>query len=266
MEQRQTSLAAQVSATKQQRRERLDQRVVTLLPDISGATMERLKHEVPTFAADRKVVIAFEQNKKVLWLFKPSRYNEALSFLQAQLKLYLERQGVVNDEDQTLQRLESEKAALATQQTEALEMLRLMEKAHRTDTPLPPEAVSGINSLARRGRNLGSSGTCRPPAGVSRFSGIQSSTTQTSSESDMDLWLWMMTDVPTSFRTLMLSSFSQHHDANTNHQSAAVFVPGNGGNFGGAGASGEFMPMDTLVTPAPETQPIATDDRLGTFS
>lgn len=264
MERRQGDLATQVSAAKQRRRERLDQLVATLLPDISVLTMERLMQEATSFAVDRKVMDTFEQNLKILWLFKPHGYDAALTLLQAQLKLYLERQGVVREEDQDITQLESEKATLATQQSEALEMLWLMEKVHRTNTTLPPETVSSINSLAQRGRNLnGARQISRPLVGTSRFAGSQPSTVQASSESNMDLWLWMMTDIPTSFRTLMLNSFSHHHDSNSSPLAPNTITAGNG-ELGGAGASGEFTQMDGQTME--QNTAIATDDSLGMFS
>lgn len=264
MELRQTHLATQVSTAKQRRRERLDQRVTTLLPDISGATMLRLKQEAPAFAAEHKVIAAFERNRKILWLFKPTGYAEALALLQAQLKLNLERQGLVSDDDQAIQRMESEKATLATQQSEALEMLRMMEKAHRTDAPLPAAAVSCINNLAQRGRNLGNAR--RPSASISgsRFAGTQSGAANVSSESNMDLWLWMMTDIPTSFRTLLLNSFSHHHDSTRSHLSAAPSLPANNDPI--STLPNNPVSGDTLSALLPDPEPIATDDRLGAFS
>lgn len=156
LEKRQSELATQLSAAKEQRRLRLDEHVTTLLPDISGTTMERLKQEVPLFAADYKVMTAFEQNRKIYWLFKPPGYDNALALLQAQLKRYSERRGIVSSENQTIQQLESEKKTLAAQQSEALKMLRLIERAHHSDIQLPPEAVTSINNLAQRGRTLNS--------------------------------------------------------------------------------------------------------------
>ena len=84
-----------------------------------------------------------------------SGYNEVLAMLQAQLKLYSERRGFVSDEDQAIQRLQSEIHALASQHAEAQEMRKLIEVAHRTGSPLPPEAVRSINSFAQRGASLG---------------------------------------------------------------------------------------------------------------
>lgn len=260
MENRQREISSQISAAKLARRERLDQEVIVLLPEISSSTMSWLRLKYPGFAADRKIEAAFEQNKKVFWFFKPSGYDEALALLQAQLKLYLERQGFVREDDQTIQQLVSEKTTLAYQQAEALEMLRMMEHARRSAVPLPAEAVSSINILARRGRNLGGQRFYRAPAGVSRFAGSQSSaTTQASSESDMDLWLWMMTDIPTSFRTLMLGSFSHHH-SNSSHPAKEAGAPEN-----------DSASADSVLASPPghenePFEPIATDDRLGVFS
>lgn len=260
MERRLADFTTQISAAKQRRREQLNRLVTTLLPDISNQTMARLKQEVPLFAVDHKILVTFEQNRKILWAFKPSGYDAALALLQAQLKLYLEQQGVVSTEDQSIQQLESDKAATASQQSEALEILQLMEKALHSAAFLPPEAIHGINTLAQRGRNLTGTDLNRASSKGGQFA---NGTVPSSSESDMDLWLWMVADIPTSFRTLILDSLSHHHDSNSSHLSATRLVPENG-EFGGAGASSEFAPLNT--SPAAQSLQIATDDRLGLFS
>lgn len=260
MEHTQSNLDAQLGDAKQHRREKLDRRVAALLPAISSGAMSRLKRSVPTFAADPKVANAFDQHRKVLWLFKPSGYNVALSLLQAQLKAFLEREGEAGNEDRRIQQLESQSALLATQQAEALDLLHLLEqtqRAQRADVLLSPEVVRVINSLAqRRQREKSREAYFRAPHGrAARFSGAQSS------ESDLDLWIWMFADIPTSFRTLLLNEVIPHH-----HDADSQVAPGEG-NFGGAGASGTF----DGDRPAPDTQGteprvVATDDRLGPFS
>jgi len=261
MESRQRALATQLSATKKNRRDQLDQRVLKLLPEIASTTMDLLKREVPDFLRDQNIRAAIEKNKKVLWLFKPSAYDQTLLLLRTQMKFFLERQGLASADDATIQRLEADIALLAKQQSDALEVLRLMEKAHRSNTRLPPDAVVTINKVAERGRGLLGKLTPQNTPAARYLSEPQPSASHSSSESNTDLWLWMMTDIPTSFRTLMLSSFSHHHDSSANHQSTQSLAPG-GGDFGGGGASGDFPQPVTSDLSAP----IATDDSLGVFS
>lgn len=270
MERRQKDISEKLNEANQHRRELLDKRVATLLPDISNATIDRLKEEVPQFASDLRIMTTLEKNRKILRLFKPSGYDEALTLLQARLKRYSENQGIVRNEDQIIEQLEYEKATLAKQQSEALEMLRLMEKGHRTENPLPPEAVSSINSLAQRRREFGSVQTSRQlPTGSTRVASAQLNSSQTSSQSDMDLWLWMISDIPTSFRTLMLSAFSHHDDSShkqgdlsSENSNASI----NSRQFENCGVSDKFNMGDTLPLTEVASEPIATDDRLGAFS
>lgn len=260
MEHRQGDLANQMGAVKQRRRECLDARVETLLPDISDATLARLRHEVPAFAADHKVMGAFEDKKKILWFFKPSGYNEVLAMLQAQLKLYSERRGFVSDEDQAIQRLQSEIHALASQHAEAQEMRKLIEVAHRTGSPLPPEAVRSINSFAQRGASLGGA-VARQSAGGNRVADRSSraipdppehetmAVRQYETRAALEVWQWMMSGIPETFHSLMAGLVAHHLDSAARDASANPPVSGNG-VVGG---------VEGLV-------PIATDDRLGAFS
>ena len=271
MEKRQAEISTHLMTTKQRRREKLDERIAAHLPDITDETMKTLKQVAPSFASDIKVTDAFKQYRKQFWIFKPSGYDAALTLLQTQLRRYCEQSGVVNDEDQEIMKMESQKLTLAKQQTEALEMLRLLEKTKGTNAPLPPDAVTSINSLAQKGRGMGSASQTKQAAVHNNFySGSSQSTYQSSTDSDSDLWLWMMTDIPTSFRTLMLNSFA-HHDSNNHHLTTSV-APG-GGDYAGAGASGDFTntyaPVSRQVEPTgnyTEVSNISTDDSLGVFS
>lgn len=270
MERRQKDILEKLNDANQRRRELLDKRVATLLPDISNATIERLRQEVPQFASDLRIMTTLEKKRKILWLFKPSGYDEALTLLQARLKRYFENQGLARNEDQIIEQLESEKATLAKQQSEALEMLRLMEKGHRTESPLPPEAVSSINKMAQRQRELGNVQTSgQLPAGSTHFANAQNNSSSTSTQSDMDLWLWMISDIPTSFRTLMLSAFS-HHDDSSHKQSELSSANSNASinsrQFENCEVSDKFNMGDTLPLTEAVSEPIATDDRLGAFS
>jgi hypothetical protein len=265
MEARQTAITGLLAEAKRQRREVFDAQVKHLLPDLSGATQVRLNKELPGFGMDPKVRQAFDKNKKTLGLFKPTGYDQSLAVLQMQLIKFLEGAGVVAEIDQESQKFESEKNTLSAQQSQALEMLGLLEKAHRLDVPLPATAVASINVIAQKGRDariMGAGVNNRPPPlPVSRALG--SSPASTSSD-DGDLWLWMMTDIPTSFRTLMLETFT-HHDS-----SPASGLTSGGGDFSGAGASQSFGDLNTQIPDDQPTasgaQPIATDDRLGAFS
>lgn len=261
MEKRQKSIEAELQAAKRNRNQQLDQRVAALLPNLSMTTVSRLQLEVPAFATDRKVVSAFKQNRKILGLFKPSGYNEGLALLQINLKFFLEQQGFTRETDQSISKLEIEKTALSAKQSEALDMLRLMEKANRINAPLPTEAASTINQIAQRGRAYARAGTGNVQTTHSRLAGGDSGARQTPSDSDSDLWLWMMTDIPTSLRTLMLGAISQHHHSDGVHASKAPDA-----QVGICDVSTKVSTDEAPSQSVAACEPIATDDRLGAFS
>lgn len=236
MEHRIAQIDNKLTDAKRERINHLDRHVSSLLPGISRKSFDRLKREEPRFV-DRKVTAAFAQNGKLLGIFRTAKYDAALTLLRTQLKKYLESKGLVATEDSMIMQLEAERTKLTAQQAEAMEMLKLVERAHRLAASLPRAAATGINTMAQRGRSVIQS------PGRDRKA---SAHLDNAPDSNSDLWLWIMTDIPTSFRTLMLDTLSVH-----NKPAAG------GGLFGGAGAQGSW---ETSADQAPtNTQPAQSD-------
>jgi hypothetical protein len=229
MEQRRAKLDVAIETARLERGRKLDSRVADLLPNISSSTLATLKKEAFAFAADRKVKDAFANNGKIAWLIKKPGYDKAIILLRTQLKTFLERSGYVAADDATLVKQEADRAALAAQQSEAMEMLGLMQRAHLSSRPVPPEAAKGINAMAQRGRILAMGGSRQ--IGAVRSSS-RNQPPQPDHPSDDDVWFWMMTDIPTSFRTVMLNQFAGHHTS------------GGGGSFAGGGAQGAWSSQE----------------------
>jgi hypothetical protein len=104
-----------------------------------------------------------------------------------------------------------------------MQMLGMMQHARRATQPLPAAAVAGINAIAARGRVLtGRRPQASPPQRRSSASAAASPAPSPPSRDD-DLLIWVLTDVPTSFRTVMLDTFAPH-----------------GGRFAGGGAQGAW--------------------------
>jgi len=270
MSSRQVIISNEISALCRRKRERLDARVEFLLPDISSDTMVRLKAEVPTFASDSKVVAAFVQNKRIFGIFKTARYDETLALLRTQLKLFVERQGLVKEDDQAILQVESVRSALLLQQSSAHEMLSLLERARSKQARLRAETAASINMLASRGRMMGSNASPRALPQVKRVSSGPKSATSSSKDDGDDIWLWMMTDIPTSLRTMVLAALSDHHSASPTDDLPPI-ESGSGGVFGGGGATGDFIaPVAVAIlgagAAAATAASIATDDSLGAFS
>jgi hypothetical protein len=287
MEERHRELEQQLADFRAERTAKLDDEVSQLLPSISTSVLESLEQVEQTFV-DETVRQSFAEHSSLLdHVLHRGAYGAALTLLQTRLKRHLERRGLVAAIDREIAVLESQRAVLGTQVTEALATLKLFQRAQRSKAPIPKEVIRGVNSIADRGRALrkaGSAPAAREPA-WSRGS------SDSSPSSDSDLWLWMMTDVPTSFRTLMLESFAYHH-------SDSGLRPG-GGEFSGAGAQGDWSDTPSvsqdasaqssernddnaaaaglvgafesggsqaMSPPGDTSQPIATDDSLGRFS
>lgn len=290
MEQRQSELAAQVSAARQQRRGRLDERVTDLLPELSDDALERLKKEVPAFVKDRKLDEYFDQHGNFLWVFKSDSHDSALAVLQTQLKQFLEGQGLAGEDDSAIAKLEAEKSAVTTRQAEAMETLGLLRKALGAAGPLPDSAASAINKLAQLGRNPPALPANTLAAGAGGISSYRVAGGSTESDSDLDLWIWTVTDIPTSLRTSMMELFSHRHHGNQSSKPAAetaqgdVAYPGSGttaesisggrpvtshGSLEGLGpdaAASDGTGNEELGAEDDGTGEVATDDSLGAFS
>lgn len=274
MEERQRLLTKQLISAKLRRIEFFNHMVNSLLPNISNGTLKRLIYSAPEFVEEHKLKGIFEKHKNIFWLIKPPGYRDVLRSLQAQLKVYLERQRYMDSEDKLIMDLEYEQNVMSRQQSEALEMLGLMEKAQRLKMQLPPEVQNSIKLLAQRGRNTSRAGQAQLQAGSNHFLGGHESTLQPGSQSDMDLWLWMMMDIPTSFRTLLLNAFSHSleasHSTEMNSSCSSTPIPHHVSMDSGC-SSGAVVQDDVAVFDAHAAQQgylmvIATDDRLGVFS
>lgn len=241
MEGRIAQIDNRIAGARQQRTARLDQLIASLLPSITRRTLDRLKREEPRFV-DRKIETAFAENGKILGIFRTATYDAALALMQTQLKRHLESKGLVESEDQQIMQLEAERTKLAVQQAEAMDMLKLIERAHRLAAPLPQAAIAGINTMAQRGRSL-----AQPSARDSR----KSAPPNPDRVSDADLWLWMTTDIPTSFRTLMLDTLSAHTPA----PGGGSFGGSSGGSSRGAGAQRAWSAEDQAQGTTPPDQP-----------
>ncbi|MDW5418137.1 hypothetical protein R6242_16345 [Iodobacter sp. CM08] len=273
MEERQRLLSKQLISAKQQRIEFFNHMVNSLVPNISNGTLKRLIYAAPEFVEEHKLKDIFKKYKKIFWLIKPPGYREVLRSLQAQLKVYLERQRYMDCHDKLIMDLEYEQNVISRQQSEALEILGLMEKALRSKMRLPPEVQNSIKLLAQRGRNTSRAEQAQLQAGSNRFLGGHESTLQPSHQSDM-LWLWMMMDIPTSFRTLLLNAFSHSpealHSIEMKSSCSSTPIPHHVSIDSGC-SSGAVVQDDVAVFDAHAAQDgyvmaIATDDRLGAYS
>jgi hypothetical protein len=85
---------------------------------------------------------------------------------------------------------------------------------------LSADAASAVRTLAVRGEALRQA----PQRQVRRDAPSDDTFDSASSSDDSDLWLWMLTDIPTSVRTLAMEAFGRHSGdlgAHAAHHAAA---------------------------------------------
>lgn len=238
---------AELALARRKRRELLDGETRRLLPAIAPRVLDALRLEAPAFAADDKVLAAFAGHGKWLWIFKRPGYDASLALLQAQLKAFLEKAGYTRAHDERMQSLEQQLGQLDAQQAEALEMLGVLERARRSGGRLPDDVTHDIRRLAGRGR------TARqlPGGAQPSLADANDSPAGLPSDANADGWLWLMADIPGSFRTTVLAACTQHSPVAGQHGTPPLPAAGLGQELAASGAA---------------RCDIATDDRLGAFS
>ncbi|MPQ69374.1 hypothetical protein [Pseudomonas sp. MWU12-2323] len=288
LSQRQALLEDALIELSKARKSYLTQTSHNLLPGISPAVLRFLQSEVPGFVS-AKVQQSFKDNKKFLGLFARKGYGNALYLLQIRLASHLDQMkyGDLRDRDAEIAQLSEEKRALDAKSKETLALLTVMQQSQIQNVQMPVEVIEQVNridQLARSGRV--------PPKysyAANRATGSRTFTsTHTETDNAFDLLLYILTDIPTSLRTVLLDAVS--------HDTQRDPFDGQGGSYGGAGASGDYSGtpdtsfdssssgvgmMGAVVTggavvlggtvafeamSSPGTDSIATDDRLGYYS
>jgi hypothetical protein len=207
LEQRRAKLDETISTVKSERARKLDRKVGEMLPDISKETYLNLKRTLSAFASLPGISDAFRKNYKVFWIFKGRDYDAAFVLLQSRLKVFLMQAGEVRTEDKSLVDLESKRATLLQQWSDALELIGLLERALASGKPVSAKSAASIKTIAQRGSAVSARPVNRSDL-ERRNESAPDRSPRHEEQSDGDLWLWMMTDIPTSFRTVMLDAVS----------------------------------------------------------
>lgn len=211
MQRRRDELASQISLLTSRRKAYLASTVADLLPTMSPAVLENLLRTVPTFVT-ASVADAFQSHRKFLGVFARAGHKQALHLLQTRLAAHLDQAkfGGLKQIDQELSELTADRSQLDAQIHKALDLLGLMHQAGKQKIQLPAEASAAVAEIARVGRSgpALSSGSPRSGARSSHTSSF-ASTTSSSSSDNSDLWIYYLTDLPTSMRTLLISSIDE---------------------------------------------------------
>ncbi|MGY6257281.1 hypothetical protein ACXIVK_27870 [Paraburkholderia caledonica] len=280
----------EIAKLNQRRKAYLDSLVESMLPNISAKTLRSLREVIPGFLS-REVLAVFERNWTFLGIFHSNSYEQGYTMLQTRLASYLDQKqfGKLRSMDEEtagkMAALVADKGALNLQAQKALELLDLMQKAKQSNIKLPPEASAQIHHIASIGRSSSAptGGTPRPVAPVGATGTTTSSSSLTSSSSsssdDSDLWIYFMTDIPTSFRTLMISSIEEHRISEAVSRQASIDAS-SAASVSDSSSTWVSDPVSspdtsmvctaesaaTDITGGAAAAAIATDDALGRFS
>ncbi|MCU6501972.1 hypothetical protein LPN04_29690 [Rugamonas sp. A1-17] len=281
-EQRSERLQKQLSALTRKRQAYLSRTVEDLmLPAINTKVLRLLREEVPRFVTDF-VEQAFAENRKFLGIFETAGYSRALFLLHAQLSSYLDRNqhGDLVAIDAEIYALKEEMAATGAKVVQSQELIKLLQEAVQSNALLPPQVSIEVGRIIQRSQE-----------GTSRFAGRRhaassggypnsrahcqdrDAVSSSSDDDDFDILFYLVTDIPTSFRTMLLSAVSDHrhhHDESVNSSSNSLddsswrdssSRPAEGTNT--HVSTGYSAQSDSIGAAAAY---IATDDSLGRFS
>lgn len=240
------------------------------LPDLTGKVRKQLEQAHPRFFQDTELNLVFMQHKKVLGLFKPAGYADALAALQFQLARYLESTDTFQELALRIRKLQKARNQTVKRLNDIVSLYDKVADAHRAQAELSQDDYERLTQLlrsvpeARKGEPYGNSRSLvRSSKPIVRQANVDVESFDY--DDDTDLLLWLAADIPTSLRTLALDTLQGHHSA-----PALAPLP-----F----AESHSVPRDTCppesraeraeayCAPVDDSRPaIATDDSLGYFS
>jgi hypothetical protein len=258
-----------IDQMKHRRKAYLLSEVGRLLPYISKKILKRIESSMPHFLTPVEYKL-FLDNCPFLGIFNRKGTDNALAILQARLSFYLSQYqwGELNVIDKELEINEGMRSKLEEQQSRLLELHELMVNSLAKKVPLPLSVAEEIVRMANESRKESafSQDTKKYKAPISStfltVAPHYSSSDHNNNQNDTDLWLYMMLDVPTSFRTLLLSSLHNNHTPRFD----AINIDDTPINALQVNLSENTQVTEGQNIEMLNSQNIATDDRLGNFS
>ena len=280
MDARIASMEALERAAKDARAKRLDMLVSEAIPEISPRVFGRLRKEHPAFAARAKVEASFIANRKILGVFKRSTYDIALLVLKTELKAFLDGSGAARAQDEELRQSSAEKSSLYEQRQEAIRVLDSLQRMLRSGSQVGASEKEINKHLAIKGRSLAHPSKndlgrplARPSIPTSQHTPIDSWGTSTNISDGGDLWVWMLTDIPTSARTLVGSMMAASHRSAASVERNSAATREEPCEEKSSSAEKRLEEVEESVQPQSlqcsreeSSEAIATDDSLGRFS
>lgn len=197
---------------ERKRRDYLTAMAENLISDISSPVLAELARQVPAFVTGR-VRGEFASSKKFLGLFATKRYYTSLDLLRTRLASHLDhaKYGDLQSFNTESAALSAEKKELRAKINQTHELIKLMVQAKTKGIPLPAPVAEKVNRIAEVSRSR------RVPTGSKGYSPSYSAShnrtqfTHTAApvqDDSFDLYFYLMTDIPTSMRTLLLDVIS----------------------------------------------------------
>lgn len=267
------------------RKSYLDQEVTRWLPDISNATLVKLRDGLPNFL-DQAVLRSFEDNHKLLGLFATSAYTSALVSLRTRLSLYLEMVGAspLAEFNTHIASLLNERKRLETRRCDIVALLKLLEGEIEGRIELSEENLNAIAEIAAKRRaRVGNAyqddrrndtddhdtytNDSDPSFSVNNTSSSVSPTDSISRDSSRDdLGSYYMANIPASLHTQAHDSMSQHYRGESSTNTSNTSNPDTDNNDDANSFAASIMGDGTGSGHHASCHPIATDERLGNFS
>jgi hypothetical protein len=264
--------------------------VEAALPAINRKVLASLRAKYPGFV-ESSVEDTFRHIKIWLWVFKSKHYEPALAKLKVRLSYHISSSGEIPE----IERIDNEIFSLSEKQHQVETRLASVHAvlAKLTDAQvkgakLPEETKQEVRDMAQRARGYQQKEAERRQSGYQQQyqREVQHVTVVNEVESDDDLWLYYLTEIPTSMRTFAIDSMVDHrrHEiyvdawaqpasdpAPVQDNGCAPLDPATNDSPGAcspnADANNDFTAAVAVeAAVASQADAIATDDSLGAFS
>lgn len=237
------------------------------LPDLTGKVLAQLERAHSRFIQDVETRAAFVQYKKILGLFKPAGYADALAALQSQMARYLESTDTFRERAEQIRKLQNVRNQTAKRLSDIRALYGKTQTAHGSQVELSSESRAQVTRLlssapkARAGQPYGASRSFVRNRSVVRETDVST----ISYDDDTDLLLWLATDIPTSLRTLALDALHGHQTAPT--LAPLPFAEPHSVPRDACPPELQIERAEAYCAPVEDSRSsIATDDSLGYFS
>jgi hypothetical protein len=195
------------------------------LPELTGKVMAQLERAHPRFIQDVGTREAFIQYKKILGLFKPAGYTDALAALQAQMARYLESTDTFRERAEQIRKLQGVRNKTAKRLSDIRALHAKAKAAANAQVELTPENRAQVTRLlssapkVRAGQPYGASRSFVQTRPVIRDTDASS----IGYDDDTDLLQWLAADIPTSLRTTTIPQ-TELPMTGTNSSPAAIKI------------------------------------------